>query len=104
MELDILDFLQIAKFLGGFLYGMTSDPVLIIASLKSSLPGVYSGVFALYLHYAAKKAQKGTNNAILFYALCVLYILSGVVMILDLLFVEYAIFVPSLVSNNEYFI
>lgn len=99
MELDTREIFYISKYLEGFLYGMISDSVLQLSlpTLKLSLPGIYSGVFALYLrHYAARKL-KGTSNAILFYALCVLYILSTVIMTLDM-----AYFVAlGNVSNNE---
>lgn len=99
MELDTREIFYISKYLEGFLYGMISDSVLQLSrpTLNLSLPGIYSGVFALYLrHYAARKL-KGTSNAILFYALCVLYILSTVIMTLDM-----AYFVArGNVSNNE---
>lgn len=71
--------------------------------LKQSLPGLYSGVFALYLHYAAKKGTTG-YTAIVFYALCVLYILTGVVVAVDMLVAVLADFLPSNVSNNELFV
>jgi hypothetical protein len=48
-------------------------------------PGVYSGIFAMHVQYHASK--KETNNAkqnIIFYALCVLYVLSGPVIALDI--------------------
>ena len=105
MELDTVDFFNLSKILGGFLYGMTSNPIQQLSRPRwcSTFPGVYSGIFALYLHYAAKRAKKGTKTTILFYALCVLYVLSGVVMNLDNLVAVFAVFAPNLVSNNEYY-
>lgn len=102
MELDTVDLFNLSKILGGFLYGMTSDQQPSRPTLKKSFPGVYSGIFALYLHYAAKKAKKGTNTTIVFYALCVLYVLTGVVMNLDNLVAVFGVFAPSLVSNNKF--
>jgi hypothetical protein len=77
LALNALDIYFFAKFLQAFWFG------------------VYSGVFALYLHYAAKK---GINTTILFYALSALYILSGAVLILNVLITVYAEFVPSILA------
>ena len=62
-----------------------------------ALPGLYSGIFLMYLYYCTttrKEADKG--KSILFYALCVLYALSAVTIGLDL-----AIILASNVSKNR---
>ena len=67
-------------------------------------PGLYSGIFALYLRHCAATNSKGIKfNAILFYALCVLYVLSGVMVTLDMIVTVIAKFVPTNVSNNKHF-
>ena len=61
-----------------FLRGLKLPPIL----------GVYSGIFALYLHCHAAKAKEetgGNTRKIIFYALCVLYLLTAVVYVLDIL-------------------
>ena len=55
--------------------------------------GIYSGIFATYLHCVLSKESRTTG--IVFYALCLLYILSMTVVVSDLLY-----FVIS-VSNNS---
>ena len=80
-----------------FLYGKIS----IICALTypcQLLPGLglYSGIFAVYLQHRDSQNKSRTRTAsIIFYALCVLYILSTVNVVLDL-----ANFIIQLVSNN----
>ena len=49
--------------------------------------GVYSSILALYLycHVAREETAGYTKKKIIFYALCVLYLLSVVVFVLDIL-------------------
>ena len=47
--------------------------------------GLYSGIFAIYLqHTLAQNTGKSRTASIIFYALCVLYVLSTVNVVLDL--------------------
>ena len=93
-----------SMFLEGFLFGTISvlcfivNAPFLLSGLKSPILGVYSGMFALYLHcHAAKEETRtGKTRKIIFYALCVLYLLSVVVFVLDIL--EFT------VSNNELFL
>ena len=66
-----------------------------LRGLNYPILGVYSGIFALYLHFHAAKEETGNTKKIIFYALCVLYLLSVVGFVLDIL--KWA------VSNNEPF-
>lgn len=57
--------------------------------------GLYSGIFIMYLHYHA--SRKEADNPILFYALCLLYVLCVAMICVDI-----AAFVLHEVSNNEH--
>ena len=50
-----------------------------------SIPGLYSGIFAMYSRH--RGSQKSTDRAknVLFYALCVLYALTTATIIVDIL-------------------
>lgn len=101
--MDYIDLQSFAKYLEGFLYGTISALSLSCPKklLKQSdtipSPGLYSGIFALYLHYYASKKDASKGNDILFYALCLLYVLSVATIILDL-----CGFFLNLVSKNEH--
>ena len=58
--------------------------------------GLYSGIFALYLQYHSSKKETDNATQNIFYALCVLYVLSVALIALDI-----AIFLATFVSNNE---
>ena len=55
--------------------------------------GIYSGIFAIYIQMASKDSR---TTSIVFYALCILYVLSTAAVISDLL----NLLVNSNVSNN----
>ena len=57
--------------------------------------GIYSGIFVIYLHFALKDSRTTT---IVFYALCLLYVLSTVTVVCDLLS---SIIDSDAVSNNS---
>ncbi|KAF8815206.1 hypothetical protein BYT27DRAFT_7249401 [Phlegmacium glaucopus] len=63
MKLTLGDFILIGRFLECFLYGL------------------YSGIFAIYLRGTSKRSTDKRNN-ILFYALCALYVLSVVTLVI----------------------
>jgi hypothetical protein len=63
------------------------------------IPGLYSGIFVMYLQYHA--ARKRSNNAkenIIFYALCVVYALSMAVIALDIAVSVTTTFVSNCIS------
>ena len=47
--------------------------------------GIYSGIFAIYLHFALTRREESRMTNIVFYALCLLYILSTATVLSDLL-------------------
>ena len=84
MELDMTDFHRLGLFLEGFFFGTISVKFPLSSSrlLKHSNPGIYSGIFAMYLqHHGSQKNTDKVKN-ILFYALCVLYALSASICIM----------------------
>ena len=66
-----------------------------------SIPGLYSGIFAMYLQYQKDTSQARAKNS-LFYTLCALYILSLVTISLDT--VAFVIQLPGVVGDNSYFL
>ena len=87
-----------------FLYGEISVPwaltCTVILAKEVQLfpnPGLYSGIFAIYLQCPKKDSR---TAMIIFYVLCLLYVLSTVTVVCDLLNVIFAIYV--VVSNNSY--
>ena len=77
----------IALCLEGFFYGMNPFHVLKLVPLlkKSNYSppdlGLYSGIFAMYLHCSSNNSRMAI---ILFYALCLLYVLSTATVVSDL--------------------
>ena len=84
----------ISIWLEGFLYGKICASTCTLAKEVQLFPGagLYSGIFALYLQCQSKKA--GTA-IILFYAVCLLYILSTASFVSDLVAL-----ILEVVSNN----
>ena len=81
MELDLTDFHRLELCLEGFFFGtisVYSQPKVAKALQNCPIPGIYSGIFAMYLQH--NRSQKRTDKArnILFYALWILYALSAV--------------------------
>ena len=73
--------------LEGFLYGKISVLGALICIRAKEIQlfpglGIYSGIFAIYLQCPSKESRMAT---IVFYALCLLYILSTAAVISDLL-------------------
>ena len=56
--------------------------------------GIYSGIFAIYLQFASKDLR---TTSIIFYALCILYVLSTANVVSDLLY----LIIDSDVSDNS---
>ena len=89
MELTFIEFDYLGRCLEGFFFGMISvaKPKLLLAKAvqRCAIPGIYSGIFAMYLQH--RGSQQGTDRAknILFYALWVLYALSVATSIIEIL-------------------
>ena len=85
MELTSTDFGILGFCLEGFFFGtisVNSQAQVAKAVEHCPIPGLYSGIFAIYLqhHQSTDKAKN-----ILFYALSVLYALSAATSIIDIL-------------------
>ena len=93
-EYDI--YYTLAKCLEGGLYGAV---LLVHSSFKidnDPIPGIYSGLFAIHLaSHATKRETDSSRPNIIFYALCVLYVLTGAVCAIEIL--------PIFVSNCIFF-
>ena len=66
--------------------------------------GIYSGIFAIHLAlHATKRKSDSSKPNITFYALCVLYVLTGVVAVIDItivfVFVSFIFFFLKLRAN-----
>jgi hypothetical protein len=77
----------IVSCLEGFFYGKTSVLCALTCTLAKEvqlLPGLglYSGIFAMYLGCPRNESRTAT---IIFYALCLLYVLSTATIVVDLL-------------------
>ena len=84
MELTSGDFEYLGRFLEGFFFGtisVNSQAQVTKAVQHFPIPGLYSGIFAMYLQH-----QQSTDKAknILFYALWVLYALSAATIIVEI--------------------
>ena len=79
-----------------FLYGKISVLIRSLTCTQLMFPGlgIYSGIFVIYLQLASKDSRTTT---IIFYALCLLYILSTATVVSDLL----VFIIDSDVSNNS---
>ena len=72
-----------------FLYGKISVICALICTLAKEVPlfpdlGIYSGIFVIYLHCALTRKESRETNTI-FYAFCLLFVLSTVAVVSDLL-------------------
>ena len=87
MRLDVEDFQLFGFFLQGFFFGMISvnSQSQAVRQWHCPIPGIYSGIFAMYLqHHGSQKSTDKAKN-IIFYALCALYALSMADTIIDLI-------------------
>ncbi|KAF8800726.1 hypothetical protein BYT27DRAFT_7116760, partial [Phlegmacium glaucopus] len=66
--------------------------------------GLYSGIFVMYLqdHWVSRGGSNKTNN-IVFYALCALYVLSVVTIVVDITVFIYSVSHNSIGNNNHPF-
>jgi FtsH-binding integral membrane protein len=84
-QLSHREFEYLAICLEGFFFGelfvlQLSTPV----SEEFLIPGIYSGIFAVHSYYVSDKGSSNKKRSIIFYALCILYILSLAVIALDI--------------------
>jgi hypothetical protein len=93
MYLDSLDFSYVGLCLEAFFYG--TIPILRPVMPLISIPGIYSAIFFMYLRYHVQRGSDRAKN-VLFIAICVLYVLSFAIIILDMTSVGI-----SLVSNDD---
>jgi hypothetical protein len=80
------------------LYGkIIANEVQLLLILFTGLLGLYSGIFAIYIkcHWDKSDTKKGT---IIFYALCLLYVLSTATIVCDIVIIIIE------VSNNFYYL
>lgn len=93
MYLISLDFSYLGLCLEAFFYGTISirRPVMPLISI----PGIYSAIFFMYLRYHVQRGSDRVKN-VLFIAICVLYVLSFAIIILDIMSVGI-----SVVSNDH---
>ena len=72
--------------LEGFFFGtisLSSQGPVVKAVQHSLILGLYSGIFAMYLHHGSQSTDRARN--ILFYALCLLYALAVATYIMAIL-------------------
>ena len=88
MELTLTEFGYLGFFLEGFFFGMISVNCQVqIAKVVQHclIPGLYSGIFAMYLQHRESQQSPDRANNIFFYALSVLYALCMATIIVDIL-------------------
>ena len=68
-------------------YLSTVKPKLLLAKVlqRCAIPGIYSGIFAIYLQHCGSQQSTDRPKNILFYALWVLYALTMATIIVDVL-------------------
>src|SRR5271155_3910736 len=104
MKLTEPDFVYLGICLEGFFYG-TICSTTVRAPAKAiqhhPIPGLYSGIFALYLQYhrSKKNIDQAKATSILFYALCALYVLSLATFSLDV--ADFVMQVREVSDNSE---
>ena len=93
----------LAVCLEGFLYGKVSESVLFFTLAKQvelfSCLGLYSGILAMYLQCQLDKSSTGRTATIVFYSICLLYVLSTVDVVCDL--IEATVILELEVSSNS---
>jgi hypothetical protein len=96
------DALFIGICLEGFFYGKISVLCALTCTLaRSPGSGVYSGIFTIYLQYPSKESRTAT---IVFYALCLLYVLSTATVVLDAAYFILGVFVNVSDSSKIFFL
>ena len=106
MQLTGGDFNYLGLCLEGFFFGTICIPEPSVPLLRhfniSPVPGLYSGIFAMYLQYHLwkKDTDQAKPKTILFYTLCALYVLSLATFSLDTT-AAMVVFLRRAVSNNS---
>ena len=85
MKVSSDEFVYLALCLEWFFYGTISVQVPQFTKIVKQhlVLGIYSGTFLMYLQQNASKDDASKRNNILFYTLCLLYVLSMVSAVLD---------------------
>ena len=86
MELTSQEFYNLSFFLEAFFFGMISvnyQAQVAKAVQHCSIPGLYSGIFAMYLQRHGSHQSTDRAKNILFYALWVLYTLTTATIIVE---------------------
>ena len=90
----------IGHLLEGFFYGNVIHLVNIMAPTNGFQyycgPGLYSGIFAMYLQHQAHQTDTGKTKNIIFYALCTLYVLFFANFILGIT----ALYIQMVIENS----
>ena len=91
MKLTRNNYVYISLCLESFIFGEIPAVLQLSRHLSKRdsnlplVPGLYSGIFVMYLQYhAAKKRSNNVKENTIFYALCVVYALSMAIMALDI--------------------
>ena len=63
-------------------------------------PGLYSGIFIIYLHYHSNDSRRA---AVIFYAICLLYVLSTVTFVADIAQVIFEVSNNSICKNSIFY-
>ena len=90
MELNWNDFYYLGCCLEWLFFGMISvKPKLLLAKAVQhwAIPGLYSGIFVIYLQHRGSPQSTDRAKNVLFYALLVLYALTTATIIVDMLVV-----------------
>ena len=100
------DFFYIGMCLEWFLFGKISVLCGLTCTLSKEVRlfpdlGIYSGIFVMYLQCSSRDSESRARTAkIIFYLLCLLYVLSMATVVGDILNFIFPVFV----SNNSIFI
>lgn len=88
INITVAEMTVIGIVIEGFLYGTNIFELLWIIASESlshfACPGLYSGMFCLYIQHQASKGLDVNKTNIVLYALSILYILSGATAVLDI--------------------
>ena len=88
MELTSTDYSYLGIFLEGFFFGMISvNCQAQVAKVVQYclIPGLYSGIFAMYLQHHGSPQRTNKAKSIVFYALLLLYTLSAAIIVMNVM-------------------
>ena len=76
-------------------------PKLLKALQYCSIPGLYSGIFTMYLQHHGSQQSTDRAKTILFYALWVLYVLTAATAIVDVILVTLSFYDPVSMDDHR---